>query len=109
MSTINDIPSTDLTRRGFVAGSAGLTFGFAVTGFMTPRSAGAAVANEAAEKNIGGWVTIATDGSVTIAAPAAEMGQGVFTGLPMVVAEELDADWSTVKAIFPPPDAHLYG
>ncbi len=123
MTMINDAPehagelplagelphAGELTRRGFVGGTAGLTFGFAFTGFMTARTAGAAAANEAVEKNIGGWVTIGTDGSVTIAAPAAEMGQGVFTGLPMVVAEELDADWSTVKAVFPPPDAKLYG
>ena len=98
-----------VTRRGFVGGSAGLTFGFAVSGFMTAKSDDVAAASDAAERAIGGWVAIAPDGAISIAAPAAEMGQGVFTGLPMVIAEELDADWTKVKAVNPPPNAALYG
>ena len=43
------------------------------------------------------WLRIDESGVVTIITPKAEMGQGVFTALPMIVAEELDADWSTVK------------
>jgi isoquinoline 1-oxidoreductase beta subunit len=106
MTTHQDL---SLTRRGFVAGSAGLTFSFAVPAFMTARTDAALAANEGAAKSIGGWVKIAADGSITIAAPAAEMGQGVFTGLPMVIAEEMDADWSKVKAEFPPPNPAIYG
>src|SRR3984893_10913521 len=48
------------------------------------------------------WLTISSDGAITIVSPAAEMGQGTFTTLPAVLAEELDADWSKVKAVFPP-------
>jgi isoquinoline 1-oxidoreductase beta subunit len=91
-----------LSRRGFVAGSAGLTFAFAVPGFMGALSGPVAAATSAAQKTIGGWVTIGTDGAIAIVAPSAEMGQGIFTGLPMIVAEELDADWSKVTAVFPP-------
>ena len=37
------------------------------------------------------WLTIAPDGIITMVAPAAEMGQGSFTSLPVIIAEELDA------------------
>ena len=46
-----------------------------------------------------GWVFIASDGSIKIAIPSAEMGQGVYTGLAMLVAEELDADFAQVSAV----------
>jgi isoquinoline 1-oxidoreductase beta subunit len=101
--------ATNVSRRGFLAGSAGLSFAFAVPGFIGGMSESLAAATDAAQKTIGGWVTIATDGGITIAAPAAEMGQGIFTALPMILAEELDADWSKVKAEFPPPNAAVFG
>ena len=91
-----------LSRRGFVAGGAGLTFAFAFSGLLSSRPEAFASASGAADKTIGGWVTIAPDDSITIAAPIAEMGQGVLTALPMIVAEELDADWSKVKPFVPP-------
>jgi isoquinoline 1-oxidoreductase beta subunit len=103
MTPIDRRTDATLSRRGFLAGSAGLTFAFAVPGFIGGMSETMAAATDAAHKTIAGWVTIATDGSIALAAPAAEMGQGVFTALPMILAEELDADWSKVKAEFPTP------
>ena len=54
------------------------------------------------------WVKIATDGQITFAVHRAEMGQGVTTSLPMMLAEELDADWDMVRYEFPPPDKDYY-
>ena len=51
---------------------------------------------------LNGWVKIATDNSVTILVPKSEMGQGVITSLAMVLADELDADWATVRTEHPP-------
>lgn len=95
-----------LSRRGFVAGGAGLTFAFAFSGLLSGRPEAFA---SGAEKTIGGWVTITPDDKVIIAAPIAEMGQGVMTALPMIVAEELDADWSKVTPFVPPQVPKLYG
>jgi isoquinoline 1-oxidoreductase beta subunit len=103
MTTQNLIETeTSVTRRGFVGGSAGLTFAVAAPGFLGAMSGKVAAATDATSKTIGGWITIATDGAVTIVTPSAEMGQGIFTAMPMIVAEELDADWSKVSSSFPP-------
>ncbi len=48
------------------------------------------------------WLTIAPDDSIRIRVAGSEMGQGVMTSLPMLIAEELDADWSKVEAEFAP-------
>ena len=55
------------------------------------------------------WVTISTDGMISIMSPAAEMGQGSLTSLPLILAEELDADWAKVRVVASPPNDELYG
>ncbi len=47
---------------------------------------------------INAWLTIDPDDTITIRVAQAEMGQGVFTSMPMIIAEELEADWGKVKA-----------
>ena len=54
-------------------------------------------------------MSIAPDGSITIMSPATEMGQGSMTSLPLIIAEELDADWSRVKIVPAPPIEAIYG
>src|SRR5579872_5995775 len=90
---------TDLNRRDFLGGAAGLTL--ALTVAPDPRNfIGEALADAPASPNV--WVSIATDGTISIVSPAAEMGQGTFTTLPAVFADELDADWAKVKPVYPP-------
>jgi len=59
---------------------------------------------KADETGLNGWVKIARDNSVTVAAPRAEMGQGIHTALAMLVAEEMDARWDQVRVEDPPED-----
>src|SRR3954464_416989 len=90
----------ELTRREFLKATGGLTFAFAFSG--------SSLANEKSLP-VTAWVRIDPDGTVTILSAGAEMGQGSMTSLPLIVAEEMDADWSKVKIEFAPADANVYG
>jgi isoquinoline 1-oxidoreductase subunit beta len=84
-----------VSRRDFLATSAGgLIIGFALP--LKPR---AFLLDAAARKDVavGAWLRIAPDETVTIYSNHSEMGQGVWTTIPMLIAEELDADWSKVR------------
>src|SRR3989441_9496563 len=103
----------DVSRREFMVGAAGLTFGVllsgcAGSGTMEPRGATLATSTGNAPA-FSPWVSIATDGTVYIQSPAVEMGQGSLTSLPLIVAEELDADWAKVRIVPAPPDDKVYG
>jgi isoquinoline 1-oxidoreductase beta subunit len=91
-----------LSRRSFLVSSG--AFGVAVTFGSLPDTASAAgrLAPNA-------WVTIGEDGIVTIVPPAVEMGQGVQTALPLILAEDLDADWSKVRVAATPDNDKVYG
>ncbi len=97
-------------RRRFMVGAAGFTFGIA---FGVPQilklATGEAAAASANNVPINPWVTLSTDGTVTIMSPAAEMGQGSLTSLPVILADEMDADWSKVRIVPAPPKGKLYG
>jgi isoquinoline 1-oxidoreductase beta subunit len=97
-------------RRRFMVGAAGFTFGVA---FGVPKilelASGEAAAASAKNVSMNPWVTLSTDGMVAIMSPAAEMGQGSLTSLPVILADEMDADWSKVKIVPAPPKGKLYG
>lgn len=99
----------DFVKRGAVAG-AGLVLGVhlpldelfaARTGAASGSTAGAGGA-AAFEPNA--WIKIATDGVVSIVVDEAEMGQGTSTGIPRMIADEMEADWSTVVLGATPTD-----
>src|SRR5262245_17656810 len=95
-----------LSRRQVMIGAAGLSFAVALG-----RSAAeaAVLAGERAGKAMSPWVSIAPDGTISIMSAATEMGQGSMTSLPLIIAEELDADWSKVKIVTAPPVEAIYG
>ena len=72
-------------------------------------SSTAAAADDATLFAPNAFVRIDRLGKVSIVSPMAEMGQGVYTALPMLVAEELDADMSNVTVEHSPPNDKLYG
>src|ERR1700736_5252857 len=99
------------TRRDFLktAGTASvvaLTIGFewAATG----RRAVAAVPAPGAPFAPNAFLRIGSDNSVTVIAKHLEMGQGSYTGIATIVAEELDADWAKVSVESAPADAKRY-
>jgi isoquinoline 1-oxidoreductase subunit beta len=100
--------NTHHSRRDFLKGTAGLTFALTLAADPSAFMSEAAAGETPFAPSV--WLTIATDGTITIVSPAAEMGQGSFTTLPLILAEELDADWAQVKPILPPVwDEKKYG
>ena len=90
-----------VNRRAFLASVAAaggaLTLGFDIP--LRPRPARAS----SAAPEVTAWIVIAPDDEITIRVAKSEMGQGSFTALPMLIAEELGCDWSRVRAEFAPP------
>lgn len=95
-----------VSRRNFLQGAGGLTFSFAFGGALLGRASDVFAAEGA---KLNAWVTVGTDNTITILCPSSEMGQGVLTALPLIFAEEFDADWSKVKCEFAPGNPKLYG
>ncbi len=91
----------ELDRRSFLVGASvtggGLALGFAIP-FVAPSEGPARATGRACDVTC--WVVIAPDNTVTIRVAHVEMGQGALTGLAMLVAEELECDWATVKTEF---------
>ncbi|WP_341644859.1 xanthine dehydrogenase family protein molybdopterin-binding subunit [Thauera sp. SDU_THAU2] len=104
-----------LSRRAFLQGSLGVLT-LAVTSSGLVRAADAEVPKYGADSMPGGtvddplvFVSIAEDGTVTIVAHRAEMGTGVRTSLPMVVADEMEALWERVEVVQAGADEGRYG
>src|SRR5437016_2664013 len=94
-----------LSRRQVMIGAAGLSFAIVFHG----RAEAAVPATERVGQELSPWVSIASDGTITIMSAATEMGQGSMTSLPLIIAEELDADWAKVRIVPAPPIDEIYG
>ena len=101
-----ELPELKVSRRAFVGGAAGLTFSMTVTGLV---SEAAAATGRDGDNTVNAYVTIRPDDTITIMSPAAEMGQGIMTCLPLIVAEYMDADWDKVSVEMAPANHKLYG
>ena len=97
-----DIRTETLSRRAFLVTSGAVGVAVAFGSLPEVGLAAGPLAPNA-------WVTIGEDGIVTIVPPAVEMGQGVQTSLPLILAEDLDADWSKVRLAATPDDDRVYG
>lgn len=102
-------PRVDPSRRRFMTGAAGFTFGVGLGVPALQFAAGEAFAEGEKNTAVNPWVSISTDGTIAIMSPASEMGQGSLTSLPLILAEELDADWSKVRIVPAPPIEKIYG
>jgi isoquinoline 1-oxidoreductase beta subunit len=95
---------TTLDRRAFLKAGVAAGGGLLVGGYLSDLAGVPATAQAAGvfEPNV--WVRIAADDTVTMTLTQLEMGQGVMTSMPMLVAEELDVDWSRIKTVWAPAD-----
>lgn len=90
------------SRRNFLKTSV-LAGGGLIVGFVLPSASRLAVA-AAPSFQPNAYLRIASDNTVTVLCGLSEMGQGVHTAIPMLIAEELDADWSLVRVEQAPTD-----
>ncbi len=95
-----------LTRRHILVGGAAAA-GLVVAWQLIPRSHSDPLAIGKDERGFGAYLKIAKDGSVIVAVPQCEMGQGVTTIIPQIIAQELDADWRSV-AVEAAPVSPIY-
>jgi isoquinoline 1-oxidoreductase subunit beta len=120
MSALEIVRSTAATRRIFLQGAGGLVLGFVLPSHAAEKrnekpseaAIGEATRNvtkEAAGLEPNAFIRIGRDGLVTLVVHKVEMGQGTFTSIPMLIAEELEVDLSKVRLEQAPADNSRYG
>jgi len=99
-----------ITRRGFLKSAAVASGGLVIAFYLPGCSKSPNTAREADTAKIidaNAWLRIGTDNSITFICDRSEMGQGVYTALPTLIAEELDVAPENIKVEFAPP-SNLY-
>lgn len=105
-------PLHNVSRRNFLKAGLGLTIAVIVPGCAKSPDSEVDAVDSIIDNGVlfepNAFVRIGTDNNVTVIAKHLEMGQGVYTGLATLIAEELDADWAQVKVEGAPADAKRY-
>ncbi|HID8513050.1 TPA: molybdopterin cofactor-binding domain-containing protein, partial [Serratia marcescens] len=103
--SISQVP---LSRRRFIVGAGALVIGAYLPSTGALARSAAPAASGAAAFDANAFVQIGADGVVTVISKHTEVGQGVYTGMATLVAEELDADWAQVRVVAAPVDTNIY-
>ena len=97
------------SRRAFIGTggvlATGLVVGIAGNAFIKKSIKKYSGAGMGAGDSLNAWLKIAPDNTITVAVARAEMGQGVYTSLPQLIAEELEVDMSRINVIHPQPES----
>ena len=101
-------PATDLSRRRFLQAGAAAGGGLLLS-FTLPFAESGAEAADAAAFAPNAFIRIGRDGKIVLVMPYVEMGQGTYTSIPMLIAEELEVDLKQVQIEHAPPNEKLYG
>ena len=100
----------NISRRKFIttslAAGGGLMIGFHIPAALADTVMGEAWKSPTEGAEINAWLTIDADGIVTVRCPHTEMGQGGFTSVPMMIAEELNCPWENIRAVMADANRH---
>lgn len=103
---VNDVQHT---RREFLFGSAGIAIGFSLNSYAADKGGIASATSSATDSaTVSAWVKIQANNRITIMSPSSELGQGSMTSVPMMFAEEMDANWDDVDIEFSPSDDAIF-
>src|SRR5437660_4436016 len=115
LDRISDVVERDsginLTRRQFLSATAAVGGGLLI-GFTTGPSIGTAAAAQSVSTppfTPNAFIRIGSDGQIVLTMPYVEMGQGTYTSIPMLIAEEFEVDLKAVRLEHAPPNEKLYG
>lgn len=97
---------TAFNRRQFLKASVGIATGLIVGLYLPLRNR--AVASQDTPMQPNAYIHLKPDNTITVLVKHIEIGQGAFTGMTTLIADEMDADWSQMKAQHAPANAELY-
>jgi len=103
---------SNFSRRDFLKSSGGVALFVGVSGILPQLvscSSPEKIKAILEKHSVTAWVKLDESGAITIFNPASEMGQGSMTSLPLLFAEEMDADWEKVTTEFSPQETEIYG